>query len=208
MAALRTLLLTTFALSALLLAGAPASRAQPDPRWLERGLHAAMREVVTVARDRPIAHCRQAGIGEAGPWERCDARLWAFAGYLAESARAHRVSAWTLLAIAVHETGLDPFATGRIGERGIMQLNPRTAGRRVRFVTSGEYRRQCRELPGACQAEVVDAGAEHLAGAILTCQSEALGVGAYAEGICAHNRYAERIAERLADWPEASVSRF
>ena len=98
----------------------------------------------------------------------------------------------------MRESGLDPFARGQAGEQGIVQLHPQGVGRRVRFVRSEAYRRSCTRQSGACQREVLDVGAEHVALAMRQCDGLEAGLGAYNSGECRETAYTRRILrERL-----------
>ncbi|MEM1416385.1 MAG: transglycosylase SLT domain-containing protein [Myxococcota bacterium] len=154
----------------------------------------ALDERLTVWRSRTrrvyAAHCRHARVG-------CRARIVAFARLLSEAGRRHGVDPFLLAAMAMKETGFNPFATGGIGERGLVQLHPRGVGSRVRFVRNESYRRYCARRADACQGEVIEAGAELIASTTRTCGNIPDGLGRYNSGICQTTRYSERVlAER------------
>lgn len=153
----------------------------------------ALRSSVDVASGRdPVRHCRQGVRG----WERCDERLEAFAAAFVASGRRHRVPPVVLAAIAVGESGLNPEATGRAGEIGIMQLHPHGVGRSLARATCSSSR------VDACQAAVVELAAEHLAAWRARCSSDLEALGAYNRGRCGSTPYAERVvarARRLAE---------
>ena len=133
-----------------------------------------------------VSHCRGIRGG-------CRARIAAFARWMTELADEHGVDPFVLAAMAVRESGLDPFATGSAGEMGIVQLHPQGVGRAVRFVRSEAYRRRCARSPGACQREVLEVGARHLASAVSQCGGIAEGLGAYNTGHCGDNDYSRRV---------------
>lgn len=144
----------------------------------------ALRSSVDVASGRqPVRHCRQG----SRSWDRCDARLEAFAAAFVASGRRHGVPPVVLAAIAVGESGLNPGAVGARGELGIMQLHPRGVGARL----------TCRDASSdACQAEVVELAAEHLAGWRARCSSDLEALGGYNSGRCVESDYARRVVSR------------
>lgn len=164
-------------------------------------LQQAMRFRVTVHKNKrtgralPIYHCRQATEG-------CDRRLLEFAHYLIDAGERFGIDPWLLAAMAFRESGMNPFAVGLVGERGILQLhpkNPRTKS--VRFVRDEWYRQRCRKQTGACQREVVDQAAQILASSLDKCGGDLKkALGMYNSGKCGGNaRYSARIlAERDA----------
>jgi len=100
--------------------------------------------------------------------------------------------------VVVRGSSLDfenPFAEGSAGERGIVQLHPRGVGSRVRFVRSEAYRRRCENQADACQGEVIDEGAAHVASAIARCGTVEAGLGAYNSGVCQVTSYSQRVLE-------------
>lgn len=138
-----------------------------------------------------VSHCRRAPRG-------CRARIGAFARYIAEVSATHHLDPFVLAAMAVRESGLDPFAEGPAGERGIVQLHPRGIGGHVRFVTNEAYRRGCMRTPGACQREVLEVGATHLSDAIALCGGLNEGLGAYNRGVCGDSAYTRRVLRERA----------
>lgn len=135
-----------------------------------------------------VRHCRHSRVG-------CRARLVAFAGLIAGAAERFDVDPFLVAAMALRESGLNPFAEGSAGERGIVQLHPRGVGSRVRFVQSEGYRRRCERRAGACQEEVLEAGARLVSAAIARCGSIAEGLGCYNTGVCQSTSYGERVLE-------------
>ncbi len=132
-------------------------------------------------------HCRRASVD-------CRARIGTLARILERKADEHGLDPWLLAAIAVRESGLDPAALGARGEAGIVQLHPRGAGQRVRFVHDASYRERCMARVDACQAPVVERGAQVLSESIRRCGGVAAGLGRYASGRCnAELRYVERV---------------
>jgi hypothetical protein len=159
----------------------------------------ALRDRVSIARDRsgygvPTPHCRNASEG-------CDQRMQEFAGYMADAARARGIDPFLLGAMAVRESMLDPFAVGGIGERGILQINPRRAdAKQVRFMRDGAYRQRCRRSAGACQREIVEHAAHILDQAMKACRGQVrAALGAYNSGRCGKSAdYATRVLKERA----------
>lgn len=136
-------------------------------------------------------HCRDAPTG-------CEERIATLAALLQEAADRHGLDPWLLAAVAVRESMLNPAAIGARGEAGIVQLHPRGAGHDMRYVQDRAYREQCQSRVDACQAPVVERGAQHLAEAIEGCGGLRGGLGKYASGRCgAAGNYVDRmLAER------------
>lgn len=184
----------------------------------------ALRKVVSVSTPRgplPVRHCREAPLSTSAPipaavasgrghlnaWHRCDQRLKEFARYFIRGAKIHGVDPYILAAMARVESGLNPFATGAIGEGGIAQLHPRGIGRRSRFVSDEQYRRSCMRETGACQGEVVELQAEHLRAWMDRCGSLDAALGGYNRGRCgetAYTRNVHRVKARLSPQSEGS----
>lgn len=135
-----------------------------------------------------VRHCRHSRAG-------CRARLVAFSRIIADAADRHAVDPFMVAAMALKESGLNPFAEGGAGERGIVQLHPRGVGYHVRFVRSEGYRRRCERRPGACQDEVIEAGTNLVANAIERCGSVRAGLGCYNTGVCQVTSYGERVLD-------------
>lgn len=138
-------------------------------------------------------HCRKAPEG-------CVARVRAFAGYFVAAGRETGVSPWLLAAMALRESGLHPFASGGVGEVGILQLHPkRKDTRRLRFLTDTKYRERCRRLVGACQAELILTAARALSRAIDRCGTTLRALRAYNTGRCnGTTTYPVRVSQELA----------
>ena len=193
----------------VLLAGVASAQRQVVE---EQRLAHAMRAFVTVQTPRggvPIAHCRNAG--PRGPvsarvargetrddrhanmvdrwWARCNTRLSAFARYFIRAGHTFDVDPWVLAAMARHESGLNPYATGSIGEGGIAQLHPRGVGQRSRFVRSSSFRRACMRQADACQEDVVMIQAEHLRFWVDRCGDLKRALGGYNRGRCGITTY-------------------
>lgn len=147
-----------------------------------------------------VSHCRGVPGG-------CRARIAAFARWMVELAREHEVDPFVIAAMALRESGLDPFARGNAGEMGIVQLHPQGVGRSVRFVQSEAYRRRCARSPGACQREILEVGAEHLASSVSHCGGIAEGLGAYNTGVCGENAYSRRVMRERARLIELAKDR-
>ncbi len=81
-----------------------------------------------------VRHCRDAQAG-------CPARLEAFSHYFEEAGIRYNIDPWLLAAMAFRESSLNPFATGALGERGLLQMHPKSPwGRTVRFVKDSHFR--------------------------------------------------------------------
>jgi membrane-bound lytic murein transglycosylase MltF len=118
------------------------------------------------------------------------------------ASRSHRLDTWLMAAMALKESGLNPFARGGIGELGILQINPnRSDAKEVRFIVDSAYRERCKGTPGACQREIVDHAARVLVEALDMCQGDiVLALGAYNTGRCGGNPdYAERVLRERDD---------
>jgi hypothetical protein len=133
-----------------------------------------------------VHHCRAANGG-------CRQRVSTFARLIGDASERHGLDPFLLAAVAIRESGMDPSAAGGAGERGIVQLHPRGAGARIRYVTSEAYRRRCARRPDVCQDEVLDAGARLLSSTIARCGSVRDGLGAYNRGECGETDYARRV---------------
>ena len=137
----------------------------------------------------PAYHCRHAPGG-------CEERLKAFAEYLASSGQRFGLDPWLMGAMAIKESGMNPFALGSLGEMGILQINPgRRDAKEVRFIRDKWYRTRCRKEPGACQQEVVEHAAQVLQRSLARCNGDLVdALGAYNTGRCGGNlRYAKRV---------------
>jgi hypothetical protein len=139
-------------------------------------------------------HCRHAAEG-------CDTRLAEFARYLFESGEQYGVDQWLLAAMAFRESGLNPFAVGTRGEKGILQLHPKNRRvQKVRFVQDESYRTRCQQQAGACQREVVERAAFILASSLVKCGGDLeQALGMYNTGRCGGSlTYAKRVLKERA----------
>lgn len=181
----------------------------PDDQVLIESLTRALLARMTIWRTSNgdsvhVAHCRGAADG-------CDARVRLFARWMVEIAREFDLDPFVLAAVAFRESGLDPFAQGTAGEMGIVQLHPRGVGSRVQFVSSERYRGQCHDRAGACQREVLQAGAQHLSEAVNRCGDLNAGLGAYNTGECGETAYSRRVLRErrtLVQYAKRGDSRF
>jgi len=131
-------------------------------------------------------HCRVAPGG-------CRARIALYSRLIAQISRDQDVDPFLVAAVVLRESGLNPFAEGSVGERGIVQLHPQGAGRDVEFVQSEPYRRRCRSAPDTCQGEVLRVGITLLANAIRRCGGVEQGLGMYNGGTCDSTSYSRRV---------------
>jgi hypothetical protein len=139
-------------------------------------------------------HCRHAAEG-------CDTRLAEFARYMSDSGEEYGLDPWLLAAMAFRESGLNPFAVGTRGEKGILQLHPNNRrAKSVRFVQDAAYRARCQRKPGACQREVVERAAFILASSLNKCGGDLeQALGMYNTGRCGGSAsYAKRVLQERA----------
>ena len=148
------------------------------------------------------SHCRSAPGG-------CRVRIALYARLIARMSRVQDVDPFLVAAIVLRESGLNPFAEGSVGERGIVQLHPRGVGSNVEFVQSERYRRSCRATADACQEEVLRVGIELLANSIRRCGGIEQGLGMYNGGTCQSTSYSRRVLSersRLLELAKRGVS--
>lgn len=145
-----------------------------------------------VGRPRHIWHCRNAPSG-------CRARVEAFAHLFVNAGKQTGVSPWLLAAMAMKESGLNPLAEGKGGERGILQIHPRR--KEASGLAIFKDGKRCKKDPDPCQEEVVMLAAQILRDAIERCGSTAGGLRAYNSGRCngatSYDRRVERELLRL-----------
>ncbi|MCB9615459.1 MAG: transglycosylase SLT domain-containing protein [Sandaracinus sp.] len=166
-------------------------RAGPTALALARALDARLTVWRNGSRQVYVRHCRSARVS-------CRARVVALARVLARAGVRHGVDPFLLAAMALRESGLNPFAEGAAGERGIVQLHPRGVGSHVRFVRSEGYRQRCSRAADACQEEVVEAGARLVAASMARCGGMREALGAYNSGVCQATSYGDRVLEERA----------
>lgn len=174
-----------------------SAHAETDPAPL---LQEALRSRLTVhvhprtGARLPTKHCRHAAEG-------CDTRLAEFSRYLLEASEQYGLDAWLLAAMAFRESGLNPFAVGTRGEKGILQLHPKNRrAKDVRFVQDASYWARCQQKPGACQREVVERAAFILASSLGKCGGDLeQALGMYNTGRCGGSQtYAKRVLKERA----------
>jgi hypothetical protein len=118
-----------------------------------------------------------------------------------ESGEQYGLDPWLLAAMAFRESGLNPFAVGTRGEKGILQLHPKNRrAKEVRFVQDESYRTRCQRQPGACQREVVERAAFILASSLGKCGGDLeQALGMYNTGRCGGSAsYAKRVLKERA----------
>ena len=101
-----------------------------------------------------------------------------------ESATRHHIPVDIFAAMAVHESGLNPFAIGKYSEKGIFQLHPKGPGRGIQFVRDDVYWERCKRLDSACQKQVIDRAAKELERGLLRCRTLKKALGYYNTGKC------------------------
>ncbi len=169
----------------------------PEP---DSALVAAIRRELSInlpnGSTAPVGHCLRAGPRMDGNdrWQRCQRRVSLFAQYFQAAGAEHGVDPWVLAAMARRESAYYPGASGSVGEYGIMQLHPRGVGRDVRYVSNARFRAACRRVPGACQEEVVNVGADLLGRSLRHCGTIEAALGAYNTGRCGGSEgYTQRV---------------
>lgn len=150
----------------------------------------ALLDGLTFAGGKHVGHCRRAPKG-------CPARVRLFSVWIVRESLRQRVDPWTLAALVVHESGLNPYAAGGIGERGLVQIAPGTARKfpGVRnWYSDPKHREACAEIYGACQAAFVEAAAIILRRSLDACGSYDAALGRYGSGRClTETRYARGV---------------
>lgn len=163
-------------------------------------LQQALRSRVTIhvhprsGKRTATPHCRRAAEG-------CDARLSKFASYLTDAGDKYGLDPWLLAAMAYRESGLNPFAVGTHGEKGILQLHPKNRhAKDLRFIHDAGYRARCEHQAGACQRELVDRAAQVLASSLAKCGGDLeRALGMYNTGRCGGSPpYARRVLKERA----------
>jgi hypothetical protein len=116
----------------------------------------------------------------------CERLIDALTTYIVAVAYDLHLDPWEFAAIAMHESTFNPFAVGKIGEKGYFQLNPHSGiGKKVKFVKSKRYRKKCKKKIGNCQLEVAKAAAIHLYKDYKRCGGDmAKALTAYNTGSC------------------------
>jgi hypothetical protein len=163
------------------------------PAQLQEALRARLTVHVHQRTGERLAtkHCRSAAEG-------CDTRLAEFAKYLSDASEQYGLDPWLLGAMAFRESGLNPFAVGTHGEKGILQLHPKNRhAKGLRFVQDEAYRERCQHQAGACQREIVESAAEILASSLAKCGGDLeQALGMYNTGRCGGSaNYARRVLQ-------------
>lgn len=172
-------------------------RAQAEADAMPTQLQEALRSRLTVhvhqrtGERLATKHCRTAAEG-------CDTRLAEFSKYLSDASERYGLDSWLLAAMAFRESGLNPFAVGTHGEKGILQLHPKNRhAKGLRFMEDATYRTRCQHQAGACQRELVEQAAEMLASSISKCGGDLeQALGMYNTGRCGGSaKYARRVLQ-------------
>lgn len=147
---------------------------------------------VQAGRPYQVKHCRRAPHG-------CPERVSAFVRYFRRAGELQGADPYLLASMAWHESRLNPWAVGRGGERGILQIHPRQRHARGLEIWDAWDRKRCAQELGACQWGVVRVASGILRRSVDTCGSIELGLGMYNSGRCRKTGYARRI---LKTWRE------
>jgi hypothetical protein len=100
----------------------------------------------------------------------CYNRLLLYSEYIVEAAKKYNLDPWLLTAIAYHESKFSPFSESSKNARGIFQIHPYSKrGRAIKFVRDKNYRKECVNIPGNCQKEIVFAAADLLVSSRKVC---------------------------------------
>lgn len=174
-----------------------ASQCAPEakdehPQLLEEALYRVMLVPSSVTHGQPYAwkHCRDAPGG-------CDKRVRLFAQYFRDVGWQYGVDHWLIAAMAVKESGLNPWASGGAREIGILQMHP---GRRdTRSLAQYRMHARCKASPGACQWEVVHTAVGVLRRSFEICGTTTLALGMYNSGRCRESGYAIRVFQIRRD---------
>jgi len=150
--------------------------------------------------------------GEVVHWEvcrkspgGCAVHIEAIVDYIVDASEAHEVDPYVLASIVWTESRYQPYATGKAGEMGIVQIHPsnRHGLQWMRKGREGErYRKTCRKQVGQCQHEVAQHGAGILSRYAARCGSIEGGLAAYNTGRCdstAGAKYATRVLRLAGD---------
>jgi hypothetical protein len=169
--------------ASLLMRGGPA----PTPD----NVSAAMLAGLTFGSGKHVGHCRKAPKG-------CPARVRLFSGWIVRESLRHGLDPWLLAALIMHESGANPYASGTIGERGLVQIAPGTARKFAgvaNWYRDPLHRDACAEIYGACQAPFVEAAAIILRRSLDACGSEDAALMRYGSGRCIEGggRYARGV---------------
>ena len=106
-----------------------------------------------------------------------------------------------VLAIAKHETNLNPFAVNEVtGASGLLQLMPRSPfAQGLRFIQEPQYREECRYDSHYCQREVIGQSLTLLSRSEARCGTLEGGLGLYGSGSCEGSRRFSRYVIRRAN---------
>lgn len=136
----------------------------------------------------------------------CEEHVRELTNYFYEQHELRGINPMVLASITMHETKYDSFAVNpRSKSAGILQIMPYTnVGRDIDFIHDRKYRRECREVIGGCQREIVEAGAGIIERSMRRCGGNmAKALGMYGSGNCNGSRSFSRYVMRLAGELEA-----
>ena len=124
----------------------------------------------------------------------------AWVNWFVDAGIKHGVDPDLLVAVAIHETKLQPFAVGSKGELSMLQLMTRYENGNVsefgetRFATDASYREHCKSERGFCQGTAIRLAAKKLADYRNACGSVEGALSKYNSGSCrARPQYARRV---------------
>lgn len=168
----------------------PPERMEAHPQALDEAMYRLMLVPSSVAHGKPYAwkHCREAPGG-------CDARIRAFGEYIRNVSDFYGVDPWLVAAMAVKESGLNPWAQGKGDELGILQIHPRRREASKIALFDQRERKRCHNRVGECQLEIVFTAIGILRRSFAICGNAVDALGMYNRGVCGPSGYALRVLQ-------------
>lgn len=131
----------------------------------------------------------------------CLDSLKEYAKSIVKYSMQYNVDPWLAAAVAVHESNLNAYAKGSIGERTIFQLHPWSPwGKQSRFVKNGAYRLKCKKITGHCQDEPTELAIKLLSDALNQCKTVNGALSLYNGGKCqkkSTSKYVKKVKEKM-----------